>query len=293
MKKAPSFFRSKRSCRFTLFAGVCLALTPSFLVLARAQSPALANLSSSSALPDAPEPQTIDSDSPVQPDEVKVSETPRNILHDQAAILTSPVHLRPHDLKWLFPVTLATGAAIATDHRVLSQVVSRNPSFNDNNITTSNVLIGGMVATPVLLFASGQLGHNEHARETGILGGEAMVNGLIAEQVMKLVFWRERPYVDSGRGTFFKSAAGIDSSFPSAHSTIAWAAAASIAAEYRSPWTQIAVYGAATGVSLTRVLGQEHFPSDVLVGATTGWLIGHYVVRHHHHVSLSEHISHR
>src|ERR1700683_573713 len=108
MKKAPSFFRSKRSCRFTLFSCICLALAPSFLFIARARSPALADLSSGAALPDAPEPQTIDSDSPVQPNEVKVSETPRNILHDQAAILTSPVRLRPHDLKWLLPLALAT-----------------------------------------------------------------------------------------------------------------------------------------------------------------------------------------
>jgi hypothetical protein len=28
----------------------------------------------------------------------------------------------------------------------------------------------------------------------------------------------------------------------------------------------------ASGVSLTRVLGQEHFPSDVLIGAVTGWM---------------------
>jgi membrane-associated phospholipid phosphatase len=33
-------------------------------------------------------------------------------------------------------------------------------------------------------------------------------------------------------------------------------------------------------------MGQEHFPSDVLLGATGGWLIGHYVFRAHHHLPL-------
>jgi hypothetical protein len=37
-----------------------------------------------------------------------------------------------------------------------------------------------------------------------------------------------------------------------------------------------------SGVSLTRVLGQEYFPTDVLVGGTAGWLIGHYVFEKHH-----------
>jgi len=63
---------------------------------------------------------------------------------------------------------------------------------------------------------------------------------------------------------------------------LAWSAAAAMAEEYRSPWAQAGLYSLATGVSLTRVLGQEHFPTDVLVGSATGWLIGHYVVRRRH-----------
>ena len=34
-----------------------------------------------------------------------------------------------------------------------------------------------------------------------------------------------------------------------------------------------------------RVLGREHFPSDVLVGSAVGWMIGRYVV-HRHRASL-------
>jgi membrane-associated phospholipid phosphatase len=136
----------------------------------------------------------------------------------------------------------------------------------------------------------GHLKQDEHARETGILSAEALADGLVVEQGLKLVFWRERPYVDDGRGRFFQSGAGFESSFPSAHSTLAWSAASAIAAEYHSPWTQVAVYTGATAVSLTRVLGQQHFPSDVLVSATAGWLIGHYVVkRHRHSIAKLEH----
>jgi ABC-type proline/glycine betaine transport system substrate-binding protein len=46
----------------------------------------------------------------------------------------------------------------------------------------------------------------------------------------------------------------------------------------------------ASGVSLTRFLGQEHFPSDVLIGAVTGWMIGRYVFEKHQvkHISKSK-----
>jgi membrane-associated phospholipid phosphatase len=45
-------------------------------------------------------------------------------------------------------------------------------------------------------------------------------------------------------------------------------------------------YGLATAVGLARVGGLNHFPSDVLVGAVMGELIGQYVV--HHHAQLAD-----
>jgi membrane-associated phospholipid phosphatase len=74
---------------------------------------------------------------------------------------------------------------------------------------------------------------------------------------------------------------GADSSFPSNHCILAWSSAAVVASEYNGVFTQIAAYGLATGVSATRILARQHFPSDVLVGSAVGWMIGRYVVRRH------------
>jgi len=236
---------------------------------------------SSSSLPDAPTPQ------PPEKDAVTVRNTPIHILKDQAAIWTSPLHIHTHDLVWLIPLAAATGAGIATDHHVMSTVVSHDPDFNQANIDASNVLLGSFIAAPVALYGFGHFKDDEHAREAGILGGEALVDGVIVEQAMKLIFWRERPAMDNAHGLFFQSDAGLDSSFPSAHSVLAWSSAAVIAGEYPSRWTQLGVYSLATGVSLTRVLGQQHFPTDVLVGSAVGWLVGHYVYRVHHKPSVT------
>ena len=236
----------------------------------------LANEDHSFALPDAPSPQ------PETTKTVTLQNTPRNILHDQAHIWTSPLHVRKHDLVWLAPLAAATGAAIATDHHTMASVVSHDPDFNQANVNASNVLIGGFIATPVTLYGFGHFKENAHAREAGILGGEALLDGLVVEQGMKLIFWRERPAMDNAHGLFFQGSAGANSSFPSSHSVLAWSTAAVIAGEYPSRWTQLGVYSLATGVSVTRVLGQEHFPTDVLVGSAFGWLVGHYVYRAHH-----------
>jgi len=226
------------------------------------------------ALPQAPAAQSQS--------DVTIRALPLNILHDQETIWTSPFHLRARDLKIVVPLALATGAAIATDKRALRDVISLDPAFNNDNSNASNVMIGGFIAAPAVLYGVGHFGGSEHARETGLLGAEALLDGVVVEQGMKLIFWRERPYQDGGRGKFFQTSVGVDSSFPSSHSVLAWSEAAVLAGEYKNPWTQVLVYTGAAGISFTRLMGQQHFPSDVLVGSAAGWLVGHYVYKHRH-----------
>ncbi len=224
------------------------------------------------SLPNAPEPQP----------EVTVKGFPLRVVKDQKAIWTSPAHIRIKDLDWLVPLAALTGLAVATDRDTMLHVVPIDAKLNQRSVDASNALTGGMIAIPVGLFGWGALKSNPHARETGLLGAEAMVDGVVVEQGMKLIFWRERPAVDNANGKFFQTSAGVDSSFPSSHSVITWASAAVLADEYPSPFKRLLIYSAATGVSLTRVMGQQHFPSDVLVGSAAGWLVGHYVFRRHH-----------
>ncbi len=273
----------KRKLAFLLTTVFALSsLTSTSVLLAQPSAPEWETVPSSSPqpLPDAPQPVS-DADS-----DVTLRGTPIRFLHDQRAIWTSPLHLHSRDLLWLLPLGAASGAAIATDHHTLSSVVSHDASFNNANINASNVVVGGLIAAPVALFGMGEFKHNPHARESGLLGSEAILDGLVVEQGMKLVFWRERPASHNARGDFFQSSAGWDSSFPSSHSVLAWSSAAVLAEEYRSPLVQIGIYSLATGVSLTRVLGQEHFPSDVLIGSAAGWLVGHYVYKAHHRRNL-------
>lgn len=235
------------------------------------------------ALPDAPVPvRSWPSKLPDRRQAVTARNAPMQVVHQQAAIWTSPARIRMHDLVWLGPLAAATGASIATDHHTMSQVVSHDPTFNQDNVNVANGLVGGFIGAPVALYGWGLLEHDPHAHETGILASEALVDGLVVDEGMKLVFWRERPALHNARGDFFQGDATTDSSFPSTHAVLAWSSAAVLAGEYPTWWKQAGIYSAATAVSLTRVLGQQHFPTDVLVGSSVGWLIGHYVYRHYH-----------
>ncbi len=207
---------------------------------------------------------------------------PLRFLKDEAAIFTSPARIQKGDLKWLLPLAGATGAALGTDTYTMRHVVSRNTSFNDANGTSSDVLLGTALGIPVLLFGLGHVRADEHQREAGLLAGEAIVDAYAFDTVIRYTTLRERPNQNDARGHFFVGNASSSPSFVSGHSIMAWSSAAVLAGEYGKPWQQIGIYTLASGVSLTRVLAQQHFPTDALLGSAAGWLIGHYVYRTHH-----------
>jgi hypothetical protein len=228
---------------------------------------------SSSPLPNAPQPASAD--------DPTLRNLPRNFFHDQAAIWTSPLHLNGHNV--LGPVVLvgATALLMTTDHQVMSKHFLKK-STNDHANTASTGMTGLLVAAPAGFYVVGLAKKNEQAQETGVMAGEAMVDSLAVNEVFKIVSRRERPTVDDARGKFFQPGVNFDSSFDSNHCVVAWSSAAVIASEYNGFLTQVAVYGIATGVSVTRVAGRDHFPSDVLVGSAVGWMIGRYVYHRHH-----------
>jgi len=129
---------------------------------------------------------------------------------------------------------------------------------------------------------------DEHARETGILSAEAFANTAAVLGLTQLVTGRERPTEGTGNGRFWQNNA-LGSSFPSAHSSFTWTMASVLAHEYPKPWMKWLAYGTATTVSVTRVTGLKHFPSDVAVGGAFGYLIGQQIFNAHCVMGLSPH----
>jgi membrane-associated phospholipid phosphatase len=202
----------------------------------------------------------------------------KNIVSDQEAVWSSPSHLRWADGAWLFPLAAATGGFFATD-RAVPPALSSDPAKLKRYTSFSNYGVYSMIGAGGGLYVWSKLiSHDDHQRETGVLAGEAAIDSFTVDTAFKYAFGRERPNEGQGLGNFFQRG----TSFPSDHSAIAWSIASVIAHEYPGTLTQAAVYGMATAVSASRVLGKQHFPSDVVVGAAIGWLIGRQVYRAHH-----------
>ena len=205
----------------------------------------------------------------------------KNVLHDQKAIWTSPFHLQARDARWLAPLGLGTAALIATDRSTGDEMAEHSQQLNASRIVSyagSGYGVGGVALT---FYLFGRAKHDDRARETGILGAEAIVDSAIVVTALKEITQRRRPTAAKGRGDFFDGG----SSFPSGHSIEAWSLATVIANEYHDHrLVQITAYGIAGAVSVARFTSLNHYLSDVLVGSATGYFIGRYV--YHTHLSV-------
>ena len=203
----------------------------------------------------------------------------KNVLHDQKAIWTSPFHLHGRDARWLAPLGLGSAAFIATDRSTGDEIAESHKQLHASRIVSyagSGYGVGGVALT---FYLFGRARHDDRARETGLLGAEALINSAIVVTAVKEITQRSRPLSGKSRSDFWDGG----SSFPSGHSIAAWSLATVIANEYHGrPLVQIAAYGIAGAVSVARFTGQKHYLSDVLVGSAMGYGIGRYVYHAHH-----------
>jgi hypothetical protein len=201
-----------------------------------------------------------------------------NIWLDQKQIWTSPFRMNRHNAGWWILFGGATAALIATDHDT-SSVFENSPSQvragNDVSKIGASYTVIPLAAA---FYMTGVLTDNAKARETGVLGSEAMLDSIIVYAVTKTIASRNRPNSTKEAGHFFSGG----SSFPSGHAMTSFAFASVIAHEYASTkWVPVVAYGLATVVSGARFAARQHYASDLVAGGAIGWFIGTYVYRTH------------
>ncbi|HTV15218.1 MAG TPA: phosphatase PAP2 family protein [Acidobacteriaceae bacterium] len=210
----------------------------------------------------------------------------KHVAQDEFDIVTSPVRVRPHDLLWIAPFGLATAVTIHFDTDAMRDIgihPSRQDSFE--NYSDAAGLYAPFATSAVFYFA-GNRHDDSYMKETAVLSAEAMADAGILNEGLKYAIDREGPMVDNAKGDFWPR--GIKGwpnspSMPSEHAMNVWAFAHVVAGQYNGVATNLVVYGLATTVSVSRVYARQHFPSDVLVGSTLGWITGGYVLHRRSH----------
>jgi membrane-associated phospholipid phosphatase len=160
-------------------------------------------------------------------------------------------------------------------------------AFVRQTATPGSYFIGGT------MYLTGRISGNERLADLGLHGTEALVVGELVGVTLKGIVGRQRPYVrprDPNNYKLFRGFGRQDAfrSFPSGHTTAAFAAAAAVTSETSRWWPNAtwaigpALYGGAALAGISRMYNNRHWASDVLVGAGIGTFAGLKVVRYQH-----------
>jgi membrane-associated phospholipid phosphatase len=201
-----------------------------------------------------------------------------NILLDQKEIWTSPLHMDGNSAKWWIAMGAATAALIATDTHTINTFENAPTQVRWGNHISSVGSVYSVIPAAAGFYLAGVIADNSKARETGVLGAEAMLDGLIVQSVLKPVTGRLRPSAAHDKQEWLQGGA----SFPSGHTIAAFSLASIVAHEYsHKKWVPVVAYSLATLVGSARFVAQQHYASDVFVGGAMGWFIGRYVYKTH------------
>ena len=183
--------------------------------------------------------------------------------------------IRPSNLKWELPIAATTGILIAKVDRPAANRV-QSADMEQLAGRWSNAGLGIEIASSTLAYGIGCGEHRSELRDNGFTALVSMGAAATVDLGLKLAFDRQYPYARQSTGKFW----GGGRSFPSGHSATSFAWASATAHRTHNRWAKVAAYALASGVSLSRYPAKKHFLSDILVGATVGYVSGTYLAEH-------------
>lgn len=192
---------------------------------------------------------------------------------------------------------LATVALFPVDRAIAQELQS--PAAQANERLRNAARGFELIASPGAyyigggLYLAGRIGRMDRLADLGLHGTEAVILAEGIGYVLKRVLGRARPYVSGATDPQdFSLGAGFGTgdrrAFPSGHTYTAFAAAAAVTSETRRWWPRSTwvvapiMYGGATLVGLSRMYNNQHWASDIVLGAAVGTFSGLKVVHYVH-----------
>jgi hypothetical protein len=199
--------------------------------------------------------------------------------NDTGYVLSSPLRWKAQD--W-FDCGIATTLVVASSYYDGSiRHESQEEHHVGDNLTKSFQQFGAVYSFAVLALFEGYGLVTDSPKAKAVafdgLAASFIASGIVAP-VLKYTVGRVRP--NSTESTFQFEPFSGNYSFPSGHTTQAFAIASVIAAHYDAWWIKTIAYGTATAVGYSRIQQNQHFASDVMAGALIGYTVGRTVVRH-------------
>ncbi|MFM2056561.1 MAG: hypothetical protein RLY71_946 [Pseudomonadota bacterium] len=175
---------------------------------------------------------------------------------------------------WTQDHPLPTALALLAAGIALDKPADRYARDHGDNPSMKALRRGGDALPVLALGMAGSqwlLEHGSARGDTALAATTAGLGAYASSKLLKSAISRDRPVEGLGPSSFGHSGAPrADSSMPSNHAAIAWAVLTPYAQTYGQDW----LYGLAALTSVSRVMGREHWASDVAAGSLLGYHLG-------------------
>jgi membrane-associated phospholipid phosphatase len=170
-------------------------------------------------------------------------------------------------LLFLFPFVSIYSQNIDID--ILRSInLNRNRNLDGTFRVITNSVTPIAIATPVLLYGLGMVRKDSLTKQKGLYIGATALSAALVSTILKHSINRTRPFITY---PFLEKATSAGSpSFPSGHTSDAFALATSLSIAYPKWYVIIPSYAWAGAVGYSRMDLGVHYPSDVLMGAVIG-----------------------
>lgn len=219
----------------------------------------------------------------------------RHYLTDTRDLVLAPLNIKGNGWKGRDWAKLAAVAGITAALTLTDEDI--RDFFQDNRTASRDDItkygLEPFANTYGLLITGGMLLHgtlagNGRSTSTGLLAAESFIISTLLVRIPKYMAGRIRPDAWWGPGPYEWEVFGKGRSFPSGHTTTAFAMATVFAFQYKdTPWVPVTAYTLATLSGLSRAYDNRHWFSDIFTGAVFGIATARFICKKHQESRLT------
>lgn len=195
-------------------------------------------------------------------------------LNDGASYFSYPFKMNSNEWILVGSVAAGTYSFMHLDERLKNKLSLENKETLNGDfwdIPTNYGIVQYLNIGALSIYSIGLFSREDEIRKFGRIIFQSLSYTGISVMGFRIIAGRERPY--SGFGPFTFNGFTMDNeiqSFPSGHTTVAFAVSSAIAEYYDKWWLRIGMYGFASLTAYARVRNMQHWFSDVVFGALLG-----------------------
>lgn len=205
-------------------------------------------------------------------------------FHETGSFIIQPVKWRGCDWIKFGAVAAVTVSLMQVDERIRTK--ANKPKYYKNNILEVGNQWGGFFFGPILatsLYTIGSMANSHKTKKIGFEIAQAMLYSESISFISKGCIGRSRPFTNRGAFdyhpfTFFDSP---HNSFPAGHVDAAFAISTVLSKNAQCGFLKVIAYVPAALTVTSRIMQDEHWASDVFIGAVIGCSVGNWVVNLH------------